>query len=211
MLEDDADTDFRCLTAVSCYELSVEKLNLIKEKKEDMRAAYKAVEEEVFKPQFPLALDYIFHNNNERDYAIQLRKNQLRVKLKNAIMQTWSQVKKLKSPPSINELIDGILKTKKEKSSKGIDFIEEKKKNEMQQAKQQKKAQRNEDKEARKKAESKDSYLTENQFDFIYTRIAQARKSLKDQQEVIDMMEKKMLKIISARNAKEQKGLDKQI
>ena len=67
-LEDDADTDFRCLTAVSCYELSVEKLNLIKEKKEDMRAAYRAVEEEVFKPQFPLALDYIIHNNADREY-----------------------------------------------------------------------------------------------------------------------------------------------
>ena len=112
MLEDDADTDFRCLTAVSCYELSVEKLNLIKEKKEDMRAAYRAVEEEVFKPQFPLALDYIMHNNADReyDYVAQLRKNYMKVKLKNAVMQTWSQVKSDKKPPSMNELIEEMLK-----------------------------------------------------------------------------------------------------
>ena len=68
MLEDDADTDFRCLTAVSCFELTVEKLKIIKDKKEDMRAAYRRVEEEVFKPTFPLALDYIIHNNNEMNY-----------------------------------------------------------------------------------------------------------------------------------------------
>ena len=65
MVEDDADTDFRCLTAVSCFELSVEKLKEIKEKKEDMRSAFRHVEEEVFKPIYPLALDYIIHNNNE--------------------------------------------------------------------------------------------------------------------------------------------------
>ena len=44
MLEDDADTDFRCLTSVSCFELSAEKLQIIKDRKEDMRAAYSQVE-----------------------------------------------------------------------------------------------------------------------------------------------------------------------
>ena len=53
--------------------------------------------------------------------------------------------------------------------------------------------------------EGKDSYLTQNQFEFIYKRIQQSRRSLKDQQDVIDKMEHKMLKIIDNRNAKEER------
>ena len=55
-----------------------------------MKKAYHDVDYACVQTKYPLALDYIFHNNNERDYGAQLRKNQLRVKLKNAIMQTWS-------------------------------------------------------------------------------------------------------------------------
>ena len=115
MLEDDADTDFRCLTSVSCFELSADKIKEIKNKREDMRTAYRAVEEEVLIPQFPLALDYIIHNNRpgKKEYLAQLKKNQMRVKLKNAIMQSWQIVKSDKKPPSMNELIEEMLKAKK--------------------------------------------------------------------------------------------------
>jgi len=106
MVKDDADTDFRCLTTVSCFVLSVEKLEQIRDKKQDMKQAFDRVEVEIFKPRLAIALDYILHNNNEMNYSEQLRKNELRVKLKNAIMQTWSAVKDGKSPPSMNELID---------------------------------------------------------------------------------------------------------
>jgi len=75
MLKDDADTDFRCLTTVSCFVLTVEKIDAIRERKQDMKDAYQLVEEEVFKPKYPLALDYIIQNNNEQDYTQQLRKN----------------------------------------------------------------------------------------------------------------------------------------
>ena len=47
----------------------------------------------------------------------------MKVKLKNAIMQTWSEVKKDKSPPSMNELIEEMLKAKK---TQGKDIFEEK-------------------------------------------------------------------------------------
>lgn len=50
MLEDDADTDFRCLTSVSCFELTADKIKEIKDKREDMRTAYRTVEEEVLIP-----------------------------------------------------------------------------------------------------------------------------------------------------------------
>lgn len=74
--------------------LTVEKIDEIRSKKQDMKDAYQNVEKAVFEPKYALALDYIFHNNNEQNYDEQLRKNELRVKLKNAIMQTWSDVKK---------------------------------------------------------------------------------------------------------------------
>lgn len=43
----------------------------------------------------------------------------------------------------------------------------------------QRKKEREEEKEKRKSEESKDSYLTISQYEFIYNRIEQARKSLK--------------------------------
>ena len=55
--------------------LTVEKIDAIRERKQDMKDAYQLVEEEVFKPKYPLALDYIIQNNNEQDYTQQLRKN----------------------------------------------------------------------------------------------------------------------------------------
>ena len=50
----------------------------------------------MYAPLYPLAIDYIFHNNNKHDvnlYKETLRKNELRVKFKNAIMQHWSKIK----------------------------------------------------------------------------------------------------------------------
>ena len=54
-------------------------------------------------------------------------------------------------------------------------------------------------------AESKDSYLTKKQFEFIYDRVQTARNSLKAQQEVIDKMETKMIAVIEKRADKEEK------
>ena len=54
-------------------------------------------------------------------------------------------------------------------------------------------------------AESKDSYLTKKQFEFIYDRVQTARNSLKAQQEVIDKMETKMIAVIEKRAEKEEK------
>ena len=39
-------------------------------------------------------------------YQETLRKNQLRVKLKNAIMQVWSKIKNEKSTGSLKDMID---------------------------------------------------------------------------------------------------------
>ena len=117
-------------------------------------------------------------------------------------MQTWSQVKSDKKPPSMNELIEEMLKAQK---AGGKDIFEERQNAEALEKKLAAKRERNEAREKKKEAESKDSYLTLKQFDFIYDRIQTARKSLKAQQEVIDKMETKMIGVIDKRQEKEEK------
>ena len=80
----------------------------------------------------------------------------------------------------MNDLIDGILKKKRDNQAQGRDFKKEKQESEAAQRKLEKKKERKEKDEDKKAEESKDSYLTTEQYDFIYKRINQARKSLKD-------------------------------
>ena len=63
-IKDDADTDFVCRTSVSTFMLTSEKMNEIKSKKIDLEQAKKVVKGELLEPHDPVALDYIFHNNN---------------------------------------------------------------------------------------------------------------------------------------------------
>lgn len=46
MLKDEADTDFKCMTTVSVFVLTLEKLEQICEKKQDMKMAFNKVEHE---------------------------------------------------------------------------------------------------------------------------------------------------------------------
>lgn len=104
MIQDEADTDFVCRTTVSCYVLSYDKFKAVEAKRQDLQQAIKFVEQELFAPLLPLALDYIFHNNEKSSmdaYLTQLRKNQLRVKFKNAIMQKWTKIKEETAPGNI--------------------------------------------------------------------------------------------------------------
>ena len=108
----------------------------------------------------------------------------------------------------MNELIDDILKAK---NDNGKDIFKEKENAEALEKKAQARRNRNEEREMRKQAESKDSYLTLKQFNFIYDRIQNARKSLKAQQEVIDKMEQKMINVIEKREEKEKRVVGSQI
>ena len=104
MIQDDADTDFVCRTNVSCFVLTFEKLKEIKNKRQDLSDAREKVKHELYAPSLPLALDYIFHNNTRDSYEAyreNMRKNQLRVKFKNVIMQKWTEVKEEKATGSI--------------------------------------------------------------------------------------------------------------
>ena len=97
LLKDDADTDFKCFTNVSCFVLTYEKVKQIKVKRIDLQKAKNDVKQEIYQSIEPIALDYIIHNNERNSYDAYmetLRKNEYRVSFKNTVMQTWSKVKK---------------------------------------------------------------------------------------------------------------------
>ena len=64
MVRDDADTDFVCRTTVSVFQLNYHKFTEIKRKRQDLKRTKEQVKAVLFAPLYPLALDYIFHNND---------------------------------------------------------------------------------------------------------------------------------------------------
>lgn len=119
MVADDADTDFVCLNTVSVFVLPYKKFEEVRAKRQDLQQAKANVELQLLRTP-PLALDYIFHNNERSSietYREQLRKNNLRVKFKNAIMAKWSAVKELNQPGNISEMVDQMLKKKRDAAS----------------------------------------------------------------------------------------------
>ena len=60
----------------------------------------------------------------------------------------------------------------------------------------------------RKERESKDSYLNLHQFDYMYEKLQLMKRRVKSQQDVIDGMEARMIKIIERRKDKEQTWVD---
>ena len=88
------------------------------------------------------ALDYIIRDplSNEHflehkktgtlihNYEKEMRRRKLTVKLKNAIMVVWLEVKEARSKPSMEEIIRGLIKKKKEEGHDEKAFLEARKK-----------------------------------------------------------------------------------
>jgi len=119
MVGDDADTDFICLTAVSVFILPYNKFEEVLTKRQDLQQAKRHVLSEVNTNMPAPALDFIYHNNvrsSPEAFREMLRKNSLRVKFKNAIMQKWSEVKQQNLPGNISEMVDKLLKKKRDQA-----------------------------------------------------------------------------------------------
>ena len=117
LLKDDADTDFKCATTVSAFVLNYDKVKQVKKYRPDLQTAKNQVKLQVFKSFEPIALDYIIHNHQHHStaaYNEQLVKNELRVDFKNTVMQTWSKVKKENSKPSLQDMVNQLMKKKRE-------------------------------------------------------------------------------------------------
>lgn len=196
MIKDDADTDFVCRTTVSCFVLHYDKFKEVEVKRQDLQRARTEVEQELYAPLLPLALDYIFHNNeksSQQAYAEILRKNQLRVKFKNAIMQQWTKIKDDTAPGNIQDMVDQMLKKKRDSAKDGGDYQKQQAAKEELAKKIERRKARSIEKQEMLEQEAKDSYLNLDQFMFLQKNIEMASKRLKEQQTYIDQMEKKMI------------------
>lgn len=83
----------------------------------------------------------------------------MRVKLKNAIMQSWSDIKEGSKPPSLQDMIDKILEKQRQDKKKGKDNAELKEQEELKLKKSENKRQRLEREQQQKEDEAKTSYL----------------------------------------------------
>ena len=110
LLEQKAEAEYVCKTQVSCYELSHTRFQEIMWHRDDLQKARQHLDTEVFKKSKGIALDYVLHNNeanfsNLEQYQFNLHKNEQKVKLKNAIMQVWSQVKTETQPKNLKTVM----------------------------------------------------------------------------------------------------------
>lgn len=124
-----------------------------------------------------MALDYVLHNNstNPEDYEMNLKKSEQKIRLKNAIMQVWSQVKKESQPKNLKTVMQ----------EKRADKANQKKRLGIQDD--------DDEKEDQTEAEllladSQQSYFTLNQYNTLNTRIIDAHYRMKEQQTVIDRL-----------------------
>jgi CRP-like cAMP-binding protein len=101
MVNDVVDTDYKCKSKVTIFTLSFTAVQSVMNKRADLARVFHDIEREVLLMKNEIALDYIFNNQNYKQYEDQLRKNELRVQLKNAIMQSWNELKEKNKPPSL--------------------------------------------------------------------------------------------------------------
>ena len=180
LLEQKAEAEYVCSTQVSCYELSHSRFQQIMQNRDDLQKACQHLDEEVFKKQKSIALDYVLHNNEAnfaslQQYQEQLFKNEYKVRLKNAIMQVWSQVKIDGQPKNLKTIMRERREAKRKQEERLGTYI-----NEEQQEKTE---------DELIEVDSKTSYFTCDQYDVLKKRIDDANYRLKEQQSVVDRLE----------------------
>ena len=127
LVNDDVDTDFICETTVKCYILSSEVVKNMENRMKqlnimDLANVRKKVYTELSIPKCDIALDYILHNTETEsieNFTKKTQHNNLKVKLKNAVMQQWTLVKNKRKTKTLAELMDQMMadkdKNKKQK------------------------------------------------------------------------------------------------
>ena len=109
LLNDENDTNAKCVTTVSAFILKFEDLTLIRQKNAELDNEIKKVESKLLGQLNPIALDYIIKlpkdKKKVRNFELDIRRNALTVKLKNAIMQQWLRVKEIRKKPSIKDIL----------------------------------------------------------------------------------------------------------
>ena len=100
-------------------------------------------------------------------------------------------------------MIEKLLEKQRLENKKGGNFAYEAAEEEKKKKKEENKRERMRKDTERKLKESKDSYLKLHQFDFLYEKINRIKRWVKGQQDVIETMESRMIKLIEKRKNKE--------
>ena len=131
LMNDGIDTDAKCKTTVSVFFIDINKVKYLRQKHVELGQALTKLEIKLVNPDAKEpALDYIIkdpfsqahyfkhtksgnviHNYKEEEY-----RRKLTVKLKNAIMVYWLEVKKDRNKQSFEEIIKGLVEKKKAES-----------------------------------------------------------------------------------------------
>ena len=129
LMNDGIDTNAYCRTTVTVYCLNVHSINRLRKKHEELDQALNKIEMVLVNPDAKEpALDYIIKDplSNEHflehkktgtmvhNYEKEAHRRKLTMKLKNAIMVVWLEVKESRSKPSMEEIIQGLIKKKRE-------------------------------------------------------------------------------------------------
>ena len=110
--------DYVCLTPVSCFELSYDRMKKVMNERADLRTAREELKEKFNMYKYPVALDYILHNfaQTKDEYEDRLLQNKSRVAFKNAVMQVWAHMKESNFPRDIWSVFEKMKKRKDEKN-----------------------------------------------------------------------------------------------
>ena len=132
-MNDELDTDARCATNVSLYTMEIEVLNALRLKHQELDQALEQQEMLLVEGnRRELAIDYTIedplsntHFKKHKvtgakinDYPKEQYRQDLTVKLKNAIMVVWLDVKKERNKPSIDQLIKDFKEKQKGEKQK---------------------------------------------------------------------------------------------
>ena len=128
-----------------------------------------------------------------RNYEKEVHRRKLTVKLKNAIMVYWLEVKDARSKPSMEEIIQGLIKKKREEGTDEKEALEAKKKA----RKERREIKRLEALEKKKNADSAvQSYISKDQFNFLYDSIFSINDKMSKHSSVVDELEKNLLEVL---------------
>ena len=163
-MDDISDTDFKCRTSVSAFTLKTDAIKRLMNKHPNLKNTVHSLMKKLHGKE--IALDYIIHNNAKtaEEYEAQLRRNQLRVKFKDAIMRLWSKYKEDHKKPSLNYLVKKMMKEKKDREFKGVETEEQERERLRNEEKLKNRAERKAQDKKKLEAEAANSYLKIEQF-----------------------------------------------
>uniref|UniRef100_A0A7S3CT47 Cyclic nucleotide-binding domain-containing protein n=1 Tax=Strombidium rassoulzadegani TaxID=1082188 RepID=A0A7S3CT47_9SPIT len=221
LMNDGIDTDAKCKSTVSFFCIDINKIKYLRQKHIELDQALTKQELILVNPNArEPALDYIIQDpySNQHffqhkakkevlihNYKEEERRRYLTVKLKNAIMVHWLDVKKARAKPSLEEIIKNLAAKKKAQAENAQAFKDERKRDRQERRERMRK-------EALEKQQEADahltSYINKEQFEILFENIMDINKKISTHSETIDELERKLLEVNKKRKWRKEKLLN---